>query len=179
MKKLSLPKMPNVKTKRGAWIFVAVVLILGLLVYGCASYFGNTSTAYHNASGVNTVPTKSTLKTINANASSDGTISVPCGCKKQTTGQPGQNSTSGTTLQGGSGPTQTEGCNPCPVDGSLTQAMTTMICSEYACRYPNPTPTPVPTPTPTPPPYCAPCGGGNRDGGTTSTMYACPMYCVQ
>lgn len=177
MKKLSLPSTPNLRTKRGASVLVASVLILGLLVYGVASYFGNSSTAYHNASGVNTVPTKSTLKTTNANASSDGTISVPCGCKKQTSGQPGQNSTNGTTFQGGSGPTQTEGCNPCPVDGRPTAPTTSMICPEYACRIPNPSPTPTPTPTPTP--YCAPCGGGYREGGTTSTMYACPMYCME
>lgn len=175
--KVSLPTFPKLKTKRGWSMAVIAVLIVGLLIYGGVAYFGNTHTSYRNASGMNTIPSKSSLKTTNANAT--GTISVPCGCKKQTTGQPGQTSTSGSTLQGGySQPTQSPSCNPCaPSGGTESEGV---MCPEYLCRAPSssPTPAPTPTPTPPPPPHCAPCGGF-REGSTTSAGYACPMYCME
>lgn len=173
--KLVLPRLPKLRSRQGATLLVILVLILGLIVYGGVSIFGNSSNTYNNASGMNTVPTKSSLKT--SNATSAGTISVPCGCKKQTTGQPSQNSTSGSNLQGGSSqPTQAPSCNPCaPVGGTENAGV---MCPEYLCRAPDPNPIPTPTPTPTPAPHCAPCGGF-REGGTTSAEFACPMYCME
>lgn len=172
--KLSLPPLAKLRTKRGMSLLVVVVLAVGLLLYGGASNFSNTTATYRNASGMNTVPSKSSLKTTNANAS--GTITVPCGCKKQTTGQPGQTSTDGSSLQGGfSQPTQSPTCNPCSPVGNTESAG--VMCPEYLCRAPTPSPTPAPTPTPTPPPHCLPCGA--RESGTSSVSYACPMLCVE
>lgn len=162
------------KTKRGI-----IGLVVAVFVFGGASYvyFGRGTANINNASDTNTNKLENPISTTSGSKSGAGTISVPCGCQeknKQT--QPGQTSTPGANLQGGSsGSTQGQTCNPCSYGGSENAAM---MCPEYLCKAPPPNPSPSPPPTPTP--GCGTCGGGGiREDGTNSSMIMCPMYCVE
>ena len=170
--KLSLP---NIRTRRGASLLLIAILVLELLTYGGITYVKDSHSAtVSNAAGSPTTLTTSTLTTTNASASKAATIAVPCGCKKQTAGQPGQTSTAGTSFQNGSsGSVQTPNCLPCQTSGGESP---TTVCPEYACKAPTPAPSPTPTPTP-PSPTCPPCG--LREGGTTAPGYMCPMLCAE
>ena len=173
--KLSLPPLAKLRTRRGVMFLLIAVLVIELFILGgiTAYRYSSLTSVYNSSARGSLTQSKSKLKTGNANASSAGTISVPCGCKKQS--QPGQTSTDGSTLQGGSsGTSQVPTCNPCSPVGGTTS--TGVMCPEYLCRAPTPTPSPTPTPTP-PPSGCLPCG--TRESGATSTGYACPMLCVE
>lgn len=175
--KLRLPPLAKLRTRRGIMYLLVAVLVVELFALGgiTAVRMHSTTTLLNSSASGSPTNAKSSITTKNANATGAGTITVPCGCKKQS--QPGQNSTSGSTLQGGSssGTTQAPTCNPCsPVGGTSSDGV---MCPEYLCRAPDPMPSPAPTPTPTSPPHCLPCG--YRESGTTASGYACPMLCME
>jgi hypothetical protein len=175
---LPLPPLSKLRSKRSVVMLLVAVLVVELFTLSGISYFRNSNSYATVHSSTNEVLTqsKSSLTTNNTNASGTGTITVHCGCKKQTTGQPGQTSTNGSVLQGGSSQsTQSPTCNPCaPVGGAESAGV---MCPEYLCRASTPTPTPTPTPIPSPPSHCLPCG--YRESGAASAGYACPMLCVE
>jgi hypothetical protein len=176
-------KLPDISTlqqsKKALIVAIAFVLCLGGALY---VYYGRNTANVYNASGFSTNNPQNPITTTNSNKSTAGTITVPCKCQlKNLQTQPGQTSTSGSTLQGGStGSTQVQTCNPCTYSSAENPAI---MCPEYLCKAPTPTPLPSPTPTPvplpSPTPGCGTCGGGYRKTGTTSSMYICPMYCVE
>lgn len=175
---MKLPKFSSLRqSKHGLIVLVVIVLCLGGAGY---AYFGRNPVNVYHASGWSMNNPQNPISTTNSSKSGAGTIDVPCTCTlKNAQTQPSQTSTSGTTLQNGStGSTQVQTCNRCPASGSESSPT---ICPEYMCKAPTPTPTPLPTPspTPTPTPGCGTCGGGYRKAGTTSSMYVCPMICVE
>jgi len=176
---MKLPKLSSLRhTRKG--IIAAAVVVLGLGGAGFTYAHRNTSQTINNANGSSTTKLTNPISTTSSNTSNAGTIDVPCACKlKNSQTQPGQTSTSGTSLQNGSaGSTQVQVCNPCPTDSTTSSAV---ACPEVVCKVPVPTPAPTPSPAPTPTPItgCGTCGGRDPKAGATSSMYACPMYCVE
>lgn len=176
---MKLPNISKLRISNKVLIILAVIVVF--LGAGEYIYYGRNTSNVYNAGGYGTNNPQNPISTTNSNASSAGTITVPCKCQLKNLGsQPGQNATSGSTLQGGStSSTPIQTCNPCPENGAETA--TTTLCPEYMCKAPtpNPAPSPTPAPMPSPSPGCGTCGGGYRKTGTTSSMYVCPMYCVE
>lgn len=173
-------KLPTIlserQSRRAVWIAAVALLIIGGAAYVYASRITNQNLYNTGKTYTNSVTNPITATT--SNESGMGTITIPCGCtEKNKQMQPGQTSTSGTSLQNGSStqPVQVQGCNPCGSGGSTSIGR---LCPEYLCRAPSPSPSPTPTPTSTPPPGCGTCGGYGSSG-TSSTLYVCPMLCPE